>query len=66
MFSPSYHNRAYQRTQADLAAYHQGRSERLYSIARTFLLDGNLREAVQFQKLGATASASAREALFAA
>lgn len=65
MHNPTYKPSGARNTVAGYAAYQQGRSRELASIARTFQLAGSLREAVRFQRLAASASASAREALFA-
>lgn len=63
MFTPSYSQRGQSRSVNDAASYQQGRAAQLASIARTFLFDGNLREAARFQDMSASASAQARELL---
>lgn len=65
MHNPTYHDNAHLRTSKDLAVHQQSRAAQLARIAFTFLLSGNKREASRFQGMSASASAAAREALFA-
>lgn len=65
MHNPTYKPSGARNTVAGGVSYQQGRARELASIARTFLFNGNKREAVRFQQLSASAAENAREGLFA-
>lgn len=63
MHNPPYNPNGAKRSLLDAAKYQQDRAAQLYSIARTFLFNGNSREARRFQEQAAATAAGARELL---